>query len=258
MKHFYDYSEFRYYEMFRTPRDFPLLTLGKLLITFQFFAGFALLLPLIMLRRVLMDHRVRLLVICTLVLTAGMLCEIFLFPHYLAPFTSVFYALGLQAMRHLRVWKVEGQPVGYGLVRLLVTVCVVLAVLRTFDGPLHIRGASLPGTDWRAEWYGPGQFGAERAQMKARLEKMPRGQLAIVKYSMTHDPLDEWVYNAADIDHAKVIWARDMGEAGNRELIDYYKDRTVWLVEPDTEPATVSPYMDRKPGSREIAVLPAR
>jgi hypothetical protein len=60
-------------------------------------------------------------------------------------------------------------------------------------------------------------------------------------------PLDEWVYNQSDIDHAKVIWARDMGSAGNLELIRYYRDRSVWLVEPDqidagANPARVRPY----------------
>jgi hypothetical protein len=64
----------------------------------------------------------------------------------------------------------------------------------------------------------------------------------IVRYSLTHQPLDEWVYNAADIDGSKVIWARDMGDVKNRELIHYYQGRTVWLVEPDTHPASVTPY----------------
>ena len=41
----------------------------------------------------------------------------------------------------------------------------------------------------------------------------------------------------------KVIWAQEMDEAENLELFHYYKDRTVWLVEPDTKPARVSPYL---------------
>lgn len=74
------------------------------------------------------------------------------------------------------------------------------------------------------------------------LEQKPGGQLAIVRYSPDHQPLDEWVYNDADIDRSKVIWARDMGAAENEELIRYYKDRTVWLVQPDTNPVSVTPY----------------
>ena len=48
-------------------------------------------------------------------------------------------------------------------------------------------------------------------------------------------------YNAADIEAAKVVWARDMGPDGNRELTDYFRDRRVWLVEPDRSPPALSP-----------------
>jgi hypothetical protein len=71
---------------------------------------------------------------------------------------------------------------------------------------------------------------------------MPGRQLVIVRYATDHNSLDEWVYNAADIDGSKVIWAREMDQAENLELIHYYKDRSVWLVQPDTTPATVSVY----------------
>jgi hypothetical protein len=33
-----------------------------------------------------------------------------------------------------------------------------------------------------------------------------------------------------------------MGTAKNQELIDYCKDRRVWLVEPDEKPVRVTPY----------------
>jgi hypothetical protein len=52
----------------------------------------------------------------------------------------------------------------------------------------------------------------------------------------------DWVYNCADIDKAKVVWAADMGVARNQELIDYFRDRQVWLAEPDRDPAQWEPY----------------
>jgi hypothetical protein len=61
--------------------------------------------------------------------------------------------------------------------------------------------------------------------------------------------MDEWVYNAADIDRSKVVWARDMDEAENLQLMDYYKDRTAWLVQPDTQPARVSLYLPPSPAT---------
>jgi len=179
-----------------------------------------------------------------LVLTAGMAIEIFLLPHYLAPFTAAFYAIGLQAMRHLRLWSPEGRPVGMTMVRLTVTVCFVMAGLRLCAEPLHLnlRLAEWPASEWNVKWYGPGQFGTERAHIEAGLERLPGRQLVIVRYSPDHYPFDEWVYNAADIDGSKVIWAREMDPANDLELIHYYKDRKVWLVQPDKQPAEISPY----------------
>lgn len=55
-------------------------------------------------------------------------------------------------------------------------------------------------------------------------------------------PYKEWVYNRADIDAAKVVWAHDMGPDENAELIDHFKDRHVWLVEADEVPPKLSPY----------------
>jgi hypothetical protein len=54
--------------------------------------------------------------------------------------------------------------------------------------------------------------------------------------------MSEWVYNSYDIDNAKVIWAREMNETDNRKLLDYYKGRTVWLVQPDSLSSQVTPY----------------
>jgi hypothetical protein len=58
--------------------------------------------------------------------------------------------------------------------------------------------------------------------------------------------MDEWVYNSPVIDKQKVIWARDMDAANNLEIANYYKNRTVWLVQPDARPASVTPYSATK------------
>ncbi len=149
---------------------------------FEFFAGFVLLPPLIMVRRVFLDRRIRFLVLCSLILAAGVVIEIYLIAHYLAPFTAVFYAIGLQAMRHLRVWSPGGQPVGATIVRLLIVICVALAGLRVFTVPLHIKAPEWPASEWADKWYGPDHFGVQRAHIEAGLEQLPGDQLAIVRY----------------------------------------------------------------------------
>jgi hypothetical protein len=75
-----------------------------------------------------------------------------------------------------------------------------------------------------------------------RLENTPGQHLIIVRYGRSHQSDPEWVYNAAEIDAAKVVWARDMGEQNNQELLQYFKDRNVWLLEPDESPPKLSPY----------------
>jgi len=123
-----------------------------------------------------------------------------------------------------------------------VTICFVMVTLRVYADRLDFRPPEWPASKWNWSWYGPGHFGTERANIEAALEQLPGRQLAIVRYSSDHNPFDEWVYNAPDIDRSKVIWARGMDSANDLELLRYYKDRTVWLVQPDKEPAEVSPY----------------
>jgi uncharacterized membrane protein (UPF0136 family) len=253
MRQFYYQNELAALDDMHSVSRFLGLCLLKFVRGGLFFTGITLLPPLIMLGRVLFDRRTQFLVLSLPILMAGMLVQIFLISHYLAPFTAVFYAIGLQAMRHLRVWSPGGQPVGAGLLRLTVTLCVLITGVRAFAAPLHLRLAEWPASEWNYKWYGPGQFGGERADIEAGLEHLPGRQLAIVRYSSDHNPQDEWVYNAADIDGSKVIWAREMDAANDLELIHYYKDRNVWLVQPDKSPPEISPYPESKSGPVVIA-----
>jgi hypothetical protein len=240
MREFYSGWELNAFRKVRTTSGFLTETPLKLVRAIVFFAGVVLLLPLIMLRRVLLDRRIRFLLISLIFLAVGMLLETWLIPHYLSPFTAVFYAMGLQGMRHLRLWRPAGQPTGLALVRFIVTICIVMTGLRTWAEPLHLRLAAWP----TLSWYGAGDFGVPRARVAAALNQLPGKQLAIVRYSPGHNPLDEWVYNAADIDHSRIVWAREMGGTEDLELIRYYQDRKVWLVQPDKTPAEVSLYTD--------------
>ncbi len=215
-----------------------------------FFCGFIFFPPMVMARRVLLDRRTRFLVICLGVMMAGMLIQVFFIAHYAAPFLAVFFALGLQGMRHLRLLNIDDRPVGVGLVRLLVTLCVALAGVRLLAVPLHLNNPEWPASRWSSNWYGPADYGKERASVASQLEKLPGKQLVIVRYSEDHYPLNEWVYNGPDIDGSKVIWAREMSASDNAALMQHYADRQVWLVQPDMPGAEVSPYP--VPGSQAM------
>jgi len=67
----------------------------------------------------------------------------------------------------------------------------------------------------------------------------------LVHYSPHHDVHEEWVYNAADIDHAKVVWAREIPGVDLRPLLDYFHGRTVWEVEPDSPRIELHAYPGR-------------
>jgi hypothetical protein len=82
-----------------------------------------------------------------------------------------------------------------------------------------------------------------RGKIEQQLLAAPGNDLIIVRYGPAHYIHLEWVYNHADIDHSPIIWARDMGENANEELLRYYPSRHAWLlqVDDDTSPL-LSPY----------------
>jgi hypothetical protein len=82
----------------------------------------------------------------------------------------------------------------------------------------------------------------ERAAILHKLRAEPGPQLVLVRYGPHHDRNREWVYNEANIDNAKVVWARDMGEGNNRELLEYFSGRKVWVVEADAPAPLAAPY----------------
>jgi hypothetical protein len=237
MREFYSKWELGDFLYAKTPAGFVSRTAQKAGIVLFFFFGPALFAPLVMLPRVLCDRRVRFLVGAACVFAFGLALNAWLFPHYLAPFVGGLYVILLQAMRHLRAWRRAGQPRGLAIVRAIPVLCVVLALTRLFAAPL---GISIHR--WPTMWYGTEPLGLPRAAIAAKLESYPGKQLAIVRYSPGHSVFDDWVYNAANIDGAHVVWAREMDPASDAKLLRYFSDRRVWLVQPDLHPPRISPY----------------
>lgn len=244
MRRFYTESEAVDFEKYHSPIGFLERTSSKALTTGLFFAGFALLPALFLFGRVVRDRRVRFFVWSTPFWIVGMAIGVFLIPHYLAPFMPAVYLLGLQAFRHLRQWKTGNGPTGLALVRLIPLVCVLMTGVRVAARPLHFEPRQWPIGPWLCTWVGPGNFGADRAAVAAELDRLPGEHIVFVRYSAKHEPGDEWVYNAADIDGSKTIWAWDSSPAENLALMRHYPNRDVWLVQPDLPQGKLAPYAE--------------
>ena len=241
LRRFYTEREAHEFYLLHAPNGVPSFYYRKLTTTLFFFAGMILLFPLIMFWRVFRDRRMRFFAWSLPLWTVGMGLGIYLIPHYLAPFTAAAYVLGVQALRHLRAGSVGGAPVGRTFVRLTVTACVLMAGLRAFSGPLHLAPPQYPNNMWLDSWIGPGHFGAERAAVADKLERIPGNHLVLVRYAPDHEPMDEWVYNDANLSGSRIIWASDLDARSNEELMRFYNDRDVWLVQPDLDGGTLTP-----------------
>ena len=78
-----------------------------------------------------------------------------------------------------------------------------------------------------------------------QISRVPGKHLVFVRYWPPHT-FKEWVYNSADIDGSRIVWARDLGSTENQKLLRYYPDRTVWLLEPDFRPPRLAPINVRR------------
>jgi hypothetical protein len=89
-----------------------------------------------------------------------------------------------------------------------------------------------------------GGWWVQRQHIVQELTNEPGQHLVFVHYSPEHISGQEWVFNAADIDSAKIVWAREMSPAEDRDLVDYYPNRRVWIVYADESPPRLAPHPD--------------
>ncbi|RIK88620.1 MAG: hypothetical protein DCC67_00330 [Planctomycetota bacterium] len=144
------------------------------------------------------------------------LAAIWNFPHYAAPTAPLLLMAVVAGLRRADVMARRR----FGWRFLVVGFAAIQVLLFAAKAVDH---AARPVFGW---W-------AERAAIQDQLEATPRRHLVFVEYDASHDPNAEWVYNRADIDRAKVVWARKMDPASDASLARHFADRTVWLVEPD-------------------------
>ena len=181
------------------------------------------------------DRKMRLPLLTLLLVCAGFFASIWSFPHYAAPVTCVVFLLLVQAIRHLRIMRLAARPIGVALS------CAVVCLL-AIEVSLRVADRCCDPLEWTC------QGDPSRAVIQEKLSHTPGKHLILVCYEDNHNIHDEWVYNGAEIDSAKVLWARELDAQQNAKLLAYFKDRRVWLVEPDKDNTELIPY---QPPSRE-------
>src|SRR6267143_1465214 len=176
------------------------------------------------------DRKMRLLIATFLLVTVGAFAVIWSNAHYAAPLTCAIFALAVQAIRHLRTMRIGPRRVGLALSRAIVLLLVLDIGINTF------RGICDP-----LLW--PCQGDPSRSAIAEKLQHTPGKHLIMVRYDKDdHNIHDEWVYNGAEIDSAKFLWARELDPEQNAKLFAYFKDRKIWLVTPDSDNTYLVPY----------------
>lgn len=202
----------------------------KFLEIWGFYLGPVLTIPLFALPWTLRDGRIRWLLIAGAVSIAGTAVVTFFIPHYVAVVTAIIIGLALQGMRHLRVWRPGGRPIGLALVGALVwcpasrwSQCTHGSGPQRPGSPRIHRPAASANSDQARRFAGP-------ALGYRALPTAPRPVARMDLERRRHRRI-------------KVVWARDMGSEQNDELIRYYKERRVWVVEVDDRTAKLEVYL---------------
>lgn len=198
----------------------------------QFILPFAL--SLFLLR----DAKIRYFFLHFLFCFLGMVFVVWSLPHYAAPLTATVFFLVIQAIRHIRLWRPGGKPVGLALSRTIVfsafamTLVYIAVAIRnptisSFVAPVGV-------------WGTPGN--RSRTDTLKQLQALPGKHLVIVRYSPGWSGM--WISNDADIDSAKVVWACEIPGIPSKPLLNYFSSYHVWLLEPEFSPPRLTPFVE--------------
>jgi len=139
---------------------------------------------------------------------AALLPEVWIHPHYAAPFTAVELILIVAAARamwyRLAAYRWRGP--------------VFVAVLLLLFIPLGAEYALIQART------------TDRGRLVRKLASMGGRHLIFVSYAEHWDSGREWVYNGADLDGSAVLFAHLRSDGENQQLIDRYPGRTAWIV----------------------------
>lgn len=210
----------------------------------QFYLGPLLTVPMLALpclfrgvfRKTIGDRKMRLPLLICGAMVAAFAVQTWTMAHYFSPATGALYILLVQGLRHLRLWRRHDGATGRAIVRAIPTLACAMILLRVI---------AAANAQIEPEWP---RGNLDRARVERALTGLPDKQLVLVRYGDHHDLDHDWVWNQSSIDDAKVVWARDMGNSKNQELLHYFNGRQVWRINGDDSPPHLEPYSDSGSG----------
>jgi hypothetical protein len=135
--------------------------------------------------------------------------------HYAAPVGGLALAVLLACVARFHLWQWRGYAVGKAVLRAAFVVTLVVAGRTVMiNSNQELNGA-----------------GMIRGRFETVLGNEPGEHLVVVRYLRGYTPHFEVVYNAADIDAAKIVWAHELSREQNAELFRYFQGRKRWLLE---------------------------
>jgi len=157
----------------------------------------------------------------------------YFYPHYIAAETCLFLLVTVVSLERLSRVSREATA-------LLLIVCLAHFVFWygvRLSGNQNLLLALGPEESWDSiDYYSVAYTDTSgRIAINRRLASAEGKQLVFVRY-YPRRTAREWIQNAADIDHSRVVWAIDLGPEEDQTLRQYYPDRTAWLLEPDARP----------------------
>jgi hypothetical protein len=154
--------------------------------------------------------------------------------HQRAVAALVVSAVVLLLLRLGSVGALRSLPRAAGLMGSVECLLVIAIVLQICELQRNLYADAFPYVDDVNEPF--------RKPVEMQLAALPGEHLVLVRYSKDHNSGEEYVYNEADIDHAKTVWAREIPGVDLAPLLQYFRNRDVWVYEPDEDDSVVSPY----------------
>jgi hypothetical protein len=193
----------------------------------NFYLGPALLVILIMCLPCFIKSRKAVFAIGTICLVAGfdafglsMLNQ----PNYIAPLSCLIFFLAANGIRHVNAFRIKRSRIGR-----IAVVLLLLVTLGSAGSNIVVNRMRPAFRPWQKEHaYSRGE---ERDRIINDLSSKRGRHCVVVRYGSNHFFADEWVYNRADIDGSRVIFARELDTERNRDLVRYFSDRTFWLLD---------------------------